>query len=68
MEGSGTGAPQSDRRVARYAEIALNGRTASVIVYGVAASGQPYEMAMLELPVLRVASSLGAGQHDRINR
>jgi hypothetical protein len=68
VEGSGTGAPQSDRRVARYAEIALNGRTASVIVYGVAASGQPYEMAMLELPVLRVASPLGAGQHDRINQ
>ena len=54
-EGNGTGQPslfQGAPITAHFAEIAMNGKTASVIVYGVRANGALVELALLEVPVI----------------
>lgn len=48
----------------RYAGIALNGRTASVLVYGVNRSGRTFELAALELPVLGLSRGVSRGGRD----
>lgn len=51
IEGNGTGSPNAATG-SFVAEIAVNGQTASVIVYGIRANGSSVELAVLEVPVI----------------